>query len=243
MSRFFIPGIHAKPGSALEMGGENAFHAIRVLRLVSGDRLIVCDNAGVDYSCVVKAVGKNALELTVLEREDNAAEPSLQVYLFVSLIKSDKLDYTAQKAVELGCCGIYPFQSRHSVVRAGDGDKAARLAKIAESAAKQSGRGIIPFVSPPLTFKEAVDKAEALKPDIMLAAHEKAGTGLKELLRGRDSIVSAAVFIGPEGGFSDDETVAFEAAGMRLFSLGRRVLRAETAAIAALACCMYELGE
>ena len=230
------------------MTGENARHA-GVLRLGSKDRIVICNGNCYDYLCEIRSVSRNSLELAVLEENLNQSEPNVRVRLYPALIKSDKLEYVVQKAVELGADSIVPFQSENSVARISKNSrenfnqKTERLEKIAESAAKQSGRGVIPFLSPPLTFSEALAEVSAYNPQIFLAAHEKAETGLKAFLSKLKTLenISAAIFIGPEGGFSQSECEAFRLAGAGLFSLGKRVLRAETAALAALACLIYEL--
>jgi 16S rRNA (uracil1498-N3)-methyltransferase len=224
------------------MDGDNARHALQVLRYSEGTVLTVCDGGGIDYSCVVKSAIGNSLVLEILERWPNENEPSSKIYLFQALLKSDKLDYIIQKAVELGVCGIFPFESRNCTVKISSADKTPRRAKISEAAAKQSGRGIIPPVSPPLSFLQAIREARRLRPVAALAAHEKSAIPLKNILRG-ERFTSAAVFIGPEGGFTDSEAAEFAAAGIALVTLGRRVLRAETAALAVLANVFYELGE
>jgi len=225
------------------MDGENARHAIRVLRFSPGDRLVVCDGAGIDYFCEVKRVGRDGLELFVISIEENQSEPTVEIYLFTSLLKADKMEYVVQKAVELGVFRIYPFESVNGVARIGGDGKINRLVKIAESAAKQSGRGIIPSIDKPIQFNSAIDMALSLKADVVLVAHEKAKVGLKKILRDREKIKTAVIFIGPEGGFSDEEIKQMEIVGIKPFLLGKCVLRAETAAVAALACVMYDLGE
>jgi 16S rRNA (uracil1498-N3)-methyltransferase len=241
MSRFFIPGMSASVGDIIAMDGENARHALSALRLAKGEAVTVCDAYGTDFTCLIIKTAKTRLELEILSKNANQSEPSLRVRLFTSLIKSDRLEYTVQKAVELGVCGIYPFESKNSVARKNN-EKTARLSRIAEAAAKQSGRAVIPHVSHPLDFEGALDRAALLEPGIMLAAHEKSDLTLKKIIQ-NNFCGSVTIFIGPEGGFTDNEAKAFEGRGIKLFSLGKRVLRAETAAVAALACVMYELGE
>jgi 16S rRNA (uracil1498-N3)-methyltransferase len=248
VNRFFITGLTTKEsGGTLRLDGSNARHAKDVLRLEPGDRVIVCDGAGTDYLCEAETSGAGYLDLTVVSRTANQAEPIFKVHLFHSLMKSDKMELAAQKAVELGVCGIWPFQSEHSVARLGGGTtaKALRLQKIIESAAKQSGRGILPQCHAATDFNHAIINARSLAPWLKLAAHEKADVLLKERLKeGLENHKigeNIAVFIGPEGGFSDAEARMFEDNGIMTFSMGRRIMRAETAGIAALCCVLYEL--
>lgn len=235
MTRFFAGNLGSGP-RVIRLTGANARHAA-VLRLGVDDEVVVCNGAGIDYLCRVESIGKDVYELDVIECRPNPLEPEVNVYLFPALIKGDRLEYVVQKAVELGVYAIYPFESHNSVVTASR--RVERLEKIAESAAKQCGRGVIPHINPPLTFDEAVYKAERLAPDLTMVAHEKSAAPLKTFVAKQKSV---AVFIGPEGGFTDGECLIFQRNAAALFSLGKRILRADTAAVVAVACLFYELG-
>ncbi|MCL2406380.1 MAG: 16S rRNA (uracil(1498)-N(3))-methyltransferase [Defluviitaleaceae bacterium] len=247
MIKFFIPKLIACIGDSLTMDGDNARHAITVLRLNVNDKIIVCDGDGTDYLCEIIKTGRESVNLTVLSSEPSKSEPHATVYLFASLLKGDKTDLVIQKSVEIGVSSIYLMVTENCVVKSITVDKLARLNKIAEAAAKQSGRGVIPTVHLAGNLNNVLfattknTKTANLHDFILLAGHEKNDSSLKKILGNYTQIQKAAIFIGPEGGFSPAEIALLEKNNATLFSLGKRVLRAETAAIAALAAIFYEV--
>ena len=240
--RFFIDS-SAVSGDTAVLGGENARHA-RVLRLSPGERVVLCDGDSRDYHCTVLKIGDDEIALSVDNVEMNASEPGVRVTLFQGLPKSDKMDRIIQKAVELGAAEIIPVQTRCSVSRinADTRKKTARWRKIAEEAARQCGRGVLPAVGEALGFAEAVKYSSALD-EAYLAYEFYQGPPLAtafEHSAGR----SVGIFIGPEGGFDAEEAALATDGGLRLISLGKRILRTETAgpaAIVALMCARKEM--
>lgn len=241
MTRFFVDKKQIGPDGCVTLSGDNAKHAAAVLRLKTGDCVILCDGQRTDYICRITETGKSFLTLAVTESRPNAAEAATNLCLFQSLAKSDRMELTVQKAVELGVSAIYPFIAKRSVADRISEAKGIRLQKIAESAAMQSGRGIIPKVCETVTFDEALAAVRVIKPSLAVAAHEKAELPLKACLAGHAAGETAVVFIGPEGGFTEAEITAFENEGIKSVLLGPRILRTETAGLAVIASILYEL--
>lgn len=224
------------------MDGEAGRHGAKVLRLRPGESVTLCDGRGADYPCTVRENTGDGLLLDVDGETPSRGEPGTKITVCQCLPKGDKLETVVQKAVELGAHEIWPIESRYCITK-WDGKsrekKLLRLRKIALEAAMQSGRGIIPQVLEPADLKSALEKAQIIG-DIMFF-YEKADTGMRSSLRGTGERLF--LFIGPEGGFSDEEAALAEGFGARIASLGPRILRTETAPIAALAAVFYEKGD
>lgn len=219
------------------LSGPDAQHLARVLRVKPGERLTLCDGAGYDYEAEVTEVSPGELLCRVLEKSESRSEPRLHAELFVAYGKGDKMDWVVQKAVELGAAAIAPFLCTRCVARPKQ-DKSERLACIAHEAAKQSGRGILPEVLPLLNFDEMLGRA--LQNETALLLHPGGEARLSSLAPGTPSL---ALITGPEGGFTPEEAEQARAAGCLVAGLGPRILRCETAPLAALAAAMALLGE
>lgn len=219
----------------MRLGEDTVRHLRTVLRAKVGEKIILCDGQAVDYHCVVESL--DPFRYRVESREESGTEPRCKITLYQAMPKADKLEWIVQKAVELGVHAVVPVYTERSINKNARLD---RLQKIAESAAGQSMRGIIPNVCLPVSMDEAMKLAMS-GTDYMLAAHEKADQGMGNL-PDEDEINGIGLWIGPEGGFSEKETAAMEGAGFRLMSLGPRILRTETAAIAAIAQIMMVKG-
>lgn len=239
MPRFFVS---AEPENGLlTLCGEDAHHAGRVLRLQEGDALTLCNGAGTDYDCEIVSIRAGEVVCGVQDTHPSRGEPEQRISLFMALPKGDKMEFIVQKAVELGVFEIRPFLSAHCVSRPDKTDKKiARWQKIADEAAKQCGRGLLPRVYPVIPVQQAV--LEAAGADTALFFYEnETKTGLWDALQeGVGGTVS--MLIGPEGGFAPAEADAAVQAGLRSVSLGTRILRCETAPIAALAAVLYAGG-
>jgi 16S rRNA (uracil1498-N3)-methyltransferase len=225
--------------------GDDAKHICTVLRMKAGDKLVLCASDGFEYPSEIVSVNKNQIELKLLGKRENDSEPKVQVRLFQCLPKGDKLDFIVQKATELGAAEIIPVISRRCVSRPASekrGNKILRLEKIAEAAAKQSGRGKIPVIHDFTEFNAAMQKYK--KENTGIIFYENGGTRLNEIFMSRGGRGSPIdVFIGSEGGFEESEIEAAKEAGLQVASLGKRILRTETAPIAALAIIMNLTGE
>ncbi len=225
--------------------GMDVNHIKNVLRMRMGEELMVCDGTGMEYTCCISDFPAGEVCLTILKAEKASTELPVRLKLYQGLPKKDKMELIIQKAVELGAVEIIPVMTKRCIVKLEDDKKEAkkleRWQNIAESAAKQSGRGIIPTVSRVLNYKEAVKKASA--EGMALIPYELA-EGMKSLKEAaaeapKQQVVS--VFIGPEGGFEEEEVEFAKESGVIPVSLGKRILRTETAGFTTLSILMYEI--
>ncbi len=239
MPRFFIEGA---PAGRWFLGGGEGRHGARVLRMRPGEEAVLCDGKGTDFPCVVERAEKEGLWLRVGQPQPNLAEPRTHVTVCQCLPKGDKLETVVQKAVELGAGAIWTVESARCVSRPDPKQaekKAARLQRVALEAAKQSGRGVVPFVRPPIGFAQAI--GEAAQQGGVLFFYEKGSHSLAQALeKAGDRLF---LFVGPEGGFTPEEAQLAQSLGAPPLTLGRRILRTETASLAALAAVLYQRGE
>ncbi len=239
MPRFFVNG-PLSVGDTARIEGADARHIAGSLRVAVGETLTLCDGVGGDYTATVTAVEREAVTLTVDTATPSAAEPSLAVTLYMGLPKGDKMELIIQKAVELGVTTIVPVITARSIARVDGKDavkKRERYQRIAAEAAGQSGRGIIPTVEVPISWKQALPRLAA---ENTLLCYEGGGEPIGQLVSPADRELS--LVIGPEGGFDPTEVAAVTAAGGRVATLGPRILRCETAPLAALAVLMEKSG-
>lgn len=241
MPRFFsdIDFSRIQTGDTVSIDGENGRHIAKSLRMRDGDEITLCDGRGNDCICRITDIANETVYARIEKKEKSCSEPGVFVTLYQCLPKADKLELIIQKVTELGCCEIVPVNSEFCISKI-DGKqdkKLARWQKIALEAAKQSGRGIIPEIKLPISFSEAVKAAEGLK--IML--YEGGGEPLRNLISGEQN-GRISFFVGPEGGFSKKEVETAKENGVKIATLGPRILRTETAPIAAMAVIMSETG-
>lgn len=223
--------------------GEDARHIARVLRMKIGETLTVCDGAGTDLLCTVTALEDGAVCCHVDERVPSCGEPDVDITLYMALPKGDKMDFIVQKATELGVCTIVPYIASRSVSRPNSQTltkKVERWNKIAREAAQQSGRGRLTRVSECMSFEQAICAAADAQLPLFFYELERQ-THVQAVLEGK-KFSSASVFIGPEGGFSDDEAQAAVSHRLHRVSMGPRILRCETAPIVALTTVLYASG-
>ncbi len=240
MARFFMAGTNLLGGTAI-IRGRDAEH-VRVLRLRPGEDVTICDTMGKDYKCRLVRADKEECELEVIEVVPCTAEPGVKVTVLCGLPKGDKTDYIIQKSVEAGAARILFFQPDRCGARPETPEKKIdRWQRIAEEAAKQSGRGIIPEVGWAGNFADALN--EAVHTELPLFLYE---TGerekLNEVLELNTGAATAAVVTGPEGGFAEYEAKLARIAGLHVCSMGERILRCETAPVVALTAVMYATG-
>ena len=239
MHRFFCPEARENMAS-LTLTGDDARHVHTVLRLSPGELITVCDGLGKDFICAISAGDAKTVHADVRAIEANQAEPRAEIILYQGLPKADKMEWIIQKGTELGMTRLVPVITEFAVAKLTDkmGNKLARWQKIAEAAAKQSGRGRIPAIDEPIPFACALQQMQTLPCAIM--AYEKAEQqSLKRILRGFEGS-AIGICIGPEGGFSAEEAQKAAIAGIHAISLGKRILRTETAGPAILAMIQYE---
>lgn len=244
MSRFFIEDSPVQPG-VIRIKGEDVNHIRNVLRSKIGDTLTLSNGKGTDYTVRITRFDGDSIEAQILGTVENKTEPPIYILLFQGLPKSDKMDLIIQKAVELGVGKVVPFMGERTVVKLDNprdsGKKVARWQKIALEAAKQSNRGIIPEIAYPVSYKEALDMAKGV--DLALIPYEKELQGSLKKVLSQPEIKSIALFIGPEGGFTEKEVTEAIGRGIRPVTLGPRILRTETAGLAAISMIQYELGD
>lgn len=244
MNRFFIENAAIKDGEA-QITGEDVKHITRVLRMHVDDRLMLCDGAGNEYLCSILSILETAVHVKILDMFRNAAEPPYTITLLQCLPKAGKMETIVQKCVELGVTRIVPVQSARSVVRLQEKEaekKCLRYNRVAQEAAKQSRRGIVPEVSSVQWNLSSIDWSGYEL--VLVADEEERGTRLKDLLRGLGRKPrSIALLIGPEGGLERSEVACVKAAGGFGITLGNRILRTETAGMALLAMLQYELED
>ncbi|HHW00507.1 MAG TPA: 16S rRNA (uracil(1498)-N(3))-methyltransferase [Clostridiaceae bacterium] len=243
MPRFFVKPENILSDSII-IDGDDVKHIKNVLRLRCNDIITLCDGMGTDFTARIEKFESNLIYADIIDRRENTTEPPIEVALFQGIPKSDKMDLIIQKSVELGVTRIVPvITDRTVVVLRTEKDKASktnRWQRIAMEAAKQSNRGIIPIVDLPLDFNKALESAKEMQLGII--PYEKENEKSLKVVLKDFSAKSIAVFIGPEGGFSQDEIDEAISAGMKPVSLGPRILRTETAGIAVLSVVMYEFG-
>ena len=240
MPRFFMLGTNLSGGKAI-ITGRDAEH-IKVLRLRPGEHMTICDGKGTDYKCRLVRSDKDEAEAEIIEVVPCKSEPTVFTKVLCGLPKGDKTDYIIQKCTEAGASEIGFFYSERCVVRPETADKKLeRWQRIAEEAAKQSGRGIIPEVKWYPTYVEALDAAK--QTELALFMYETGEReALKSAMKADQSVKSAAILTGPEGGFEKYETDMARVCGFHICSMGERILRCETAPLVALTALMYESG-
>jgi len=247
MSKFFIDGRGVTYGTAVITGGD-VNHMRNVLRLGPGDAVTATDPvSGTDYLCEISRLDNFHAELKIISSGPSGREPDYKTTMFLALLKGDRFDLAIQKCVELGAHAIVPVTTERTVAGLGadkSSVKTERRNRIAESAAKQCMRGVVPRVSDAVTLDKAVEMSRGM--GIRFAAYEKeTNARIRDVVGGAPDRgnKTAAIFIGPEGGFTDGEARMMSDGGVKTASLGSRVLRAETAAFTALIIFLYETGD
>ena len=242
MARFFVPGEEMKPDFFV-LTGENAQHA-KVLRLKAGEEVLVCDGQGNECICTVSDVSDGQISLVVKKRRDSESEAAVRVSVYMAFPKGDKLEHVIQKATELGAYEIIAFPSARCVSRPDDKSlkkKLERWQKIAASAAEQSGRGRIPQVLTLPSYKAALERAAQCDKALLFYENEQSTTLKMALQCGAYQTVS--LLTGPEGGLEEKEVEQALQSGLQVCTLGKRILRCETAPLCALSAVMYDSGE
>lgn len=244
MPRFFV-NQNQIDDEFITIYGEDSHHISRSLRMAAGEHITVSDMNGFEYDCVLEVFVDTYVKARIIEKRLSENESPVRIHLYQALPKGDKLDFIIQKAVECGVFDITPFESERCVVKVkkdAEERKTERRNKIALEAAKQCGRGMIPLVKSSISFNEMLKEASSF--DVALFCYEGDGTEplgatLKKLINEKD-IKDVAIIIGSEGGFSKQEASMAKEYNFNSIGLGKRILRAETAAIFALSCLVYE---
>ncbi len=241
MPRFFTEPENIKD-NIITLSGDDAGHISRVLRSKIGETLTVCDGTGNDYEAEIVEISEKSVRLEIKKTTFTDSEPSLKITLYQGLPKGDKMELIIQKCVELGVTRIVPVNTERCIVKLDknkEKKKTDRWQKISESAAKQSGRGIIPEIGSVMSFAEAVKEASEMD-RVMIPYELEENRGLKEFLKDFDGR-SLGIFIGPEGGFAAEEIERALNSGIMPVTLGKRILRTETAGMTAISNTLFYL--
>ena len=242
MYQFFVEDEQVQQDRICIVGGD-VNHIGHVLRMKTGEKIRISDQSGRSYFCRILEITEEEVWAQIEDTDEMGTEFSHKVYLFQGLPKSDKMELIIQKAVELGVYEIIPVAMKNCVVKLDAKKAAAKTARwqgIAESAAKQSKRSLIPKVSEPVSYKEAVAYAMKLDQKLVPYENERGMAATREAVEAVRPGESIGIFIGPEGGFAPEE-IAMVKDEMNLISLGSRILRTETAGFTTLAILMYHI--
>ncbi len=243
MQQFFADPSWCRDGKII-LEGSDVNHIKNVLRMKPGEDVRISDGTGRIYLCSIDAYEEGKAVLDILKEQDSDTELPSEIILFQGLPKGDKMDWIVQKAVELGVHAVVPFSAKRSIVKLDEKKakkKQERWQAIAKGAAEQSGRSLIPEVRPVTTFTGALDTASDM--DIVLIPYELE-EGMDKTARIIENIApgqSVGIFIGPEGGFETEEVVLAKKYGAEPVTLGKRILRTETAGLTVLSILMYHL--
>lgn len=247
MPRFFIEECLDHNTDKIVLEKDDAHHISHVLRMKIGDEVIVCDGAKTEFIAIVEHFESGRVFLAVKQKRINNTEPPWRGWLFQGLPKGDKFELIIQKAVELGCYAVVPVACSRSIAKLSPVKaerKLERWNKIAQEAARQCGRGIVPKVYEPIEFSEAVGRISEMSLGFLPWENENS-CSLRNLLESESSKITQdgleiGFLIGPEGGFSQHEVSLAESAGIRSVTLGPRILRTETAGLAVLSMLGYQ---
>ena len=242
MTRFFVEPEQLQP-DFLVLTGENAQHA-KVLRLQVNEEVLVCDGQGRECLCTVSDVSPGQISLVVKRRRESETEAAVRVSVYMAFAKGEKLEHVIQKATELGAFEIVAFPSSRCVSRPDDKSlkkKLERWQKIAQSAAQQSGRGRIPQVLTLPSYQAALERAGGA--DLGLLFYENEQSTTLKMALSKKPYRTVSILTGPEGGLEESEVAQAAEAGLQVCTLGRRILRCETAPLCALSAIMYDAGE
>lgn len=243
MRRFYVPKSNFSE-RRVTFGEEESHHIARVLRMEPGETIEVFDGFGQEYVCRISVV-EPQVEAEVIEKINTLVESPIGISLAQALIKFDKFDFVVQKATELGVVAIYPIASERTEIKLAPqkaSDRVERWRKIAQEAAKQSRRSVIPLIHPIERIEPFLAKDQMRPKKLKAMPTEHRGIGFKDLLKQR-RFTDVSLLVGPEGGWSEKDLQAASAAGYLFVSLGKRILRTETAGLVAITIVQYELGD
>ncbi len=235
MYNFFVDESD-RTGDSFRISGKDHNHICNVLRMQIGDTFLVsCE--GISNLCRLDQIEEDAVVAEIVAEDYRNTELPVQFHLFQGLPKGDKMELIIQKTVELGVAGIVPVEMSRCVMKLDEKKKKARRERwqsIAESAAKQSKRNVIPEVSDVITYKQAMEKAAEMDLFLVPYENERGMIATREALSHIKPGMSVGILVGPEGGFEEKEIEHAREAGASIISLGKRILRAETAAVTAV---------
>jgi 16S rRNA (uracil1498-N3)-methyltransferase len=244
MARFFVPKKNLRDTHGL-INGQELVHLRKVLRLVPGDRVTIFDDSGWEHEAVIRSLNAEQGKLEIVRSYEAARESSLQVTLGIALTKGEKMDWIVEKATELGVKTIIPFSSSYSVPQLDEKKiikRTERWQKIALSATKQSGRTRVPDISLLREYRKLVHEASPQTLKLIFWEKEK-HQSLYQIRDKYADVDAAMIVVGPEGGFTVEEAQLAQQHGFETVGIGRRILRAETAAMAAITLVQFLWGD
>jgi len=252
MHRFFVvPNQIDLIQNKVVIQDEDVKHISKVLRLKEEDIVEICDGANNEYICTIESINKGDVTFSIIERRESNQEAPIEVVLYQGIPKSTKMDLIIQKTTELGITEIIPVEMERSIVQFNNQKdkekKVERWQKIALEAAKQSKRGLVPLIHLPLSFKDAIKHGKENQLNIMPYENQE-DKGFKNIIKSlstedKSSVRRIGIWIGPEGGFDDEEVIKAVESKIHPITLGPRILRTETAGFTILGLVMYELGD
>ncbi len=246
MNRFYVEDNQIQDDK-IYITGSDVNHIKNVLRMKVGEKIIISNGQGKDFYCIIENECNDEVIASIQESRESDTELKGKIYLFQGLPKKDKMELITQKAVELGVYEIIPVMTKRTVVKLEDKKKELkkieRWQSIVTSAAKQSGRGIIPKVSETMSFKEAVLYASKLGCNLIPYENADDIKKTREIISNLNSNGTVGIFIGPEGGFEESEINYAVSQGVKPITLGKRILRTETAGLAILSMIMLQMEE
>lgn len=242
MNNFFVSD-ECRQGDCWYITGSDYNHIANVLRMKPGDTFLVSNN-GQSHLCSIESIDCETVAARIIEEDYQNTQLPVKIYLFQGLPKSDKMELIIRKCVELGVHSVIPVEMNRCVVSLDEKKKKSKVARwqsIAESAAKQSKCSIIPEISEVVSYKQALNMAKELDLLFVPYENERGMSATKDALEKIEKNMSVGIIIGPEGGFEEKEVEAAEEIGGLKISLGKRILRTETAAITAVGMCMLHI--
>lgn len=245
MNHFFVEESQVQ-GSEIIIEGTDVNHIKNVLRMKPGEEIMVSNGTDKHYICSILTISAEQVVTKIVDIDTNSTELPVKLYLFQGLPKADKMELIIQKSVELGVSEIIPVAMKRCVVKLDGKKEKSKLTRwqgIAESAAKQSKRMVIPNISSVMNFKEAVAYAKTLDYNIIPYEFANGMEKSKQIVKEIGKYKSVGIFIGPEGGFDEAEIAYAKENDMQIISLGKRILRTETAGLTALSIIMFELEQ
>ncbi|SKC79644.1 16S rRNA (uracil(1498)-N(3))-methyltransferase [Maledivibacter halophilus] len=248
MNRFFVNknNVFEEKNIIIIDSPEDLKHISKVLRLSEGDNIEICNKENIDYLAQISNIDKKQIECKIVRKYTSKTEAPIEIVLFQSIPKSNKMDLIIQKNVEIGVKKIIPIISDRCVVkikdRTSEEKKVERWQKIAYEAAKQCKRGIIPTIGSMVEIQDLIKVFDDFDM-IIIPYEEEKDNGIKKVVANRKGVKKVGIIIGPEGGFTKDEVENLVSSGAISVSLGPRILRTETAGLVTTSILMYELGD
>jgi 16S rRNA (uracil1498-N3)-methyltransferase len=241
--RFYIPEIEIKD-TKIVLPAEISHQITKVLRLNSGDIIIVFDNTQMEYTVMLEEVNRQTTIGRVIKQKKNNTEPETSVYLCQSLLPREKFEEVLQKGTQAGICAFFPIETERTVVKTKDirEEKLQRWQKIAQEAAEQSERGIVPEVHQSKSFQQGVEQASE-QGAILIAWEREENNFPSAVLPKLSKAKHVSLFIGPEGGFTKEEIDFAKSKGAQTISLGPRILKSETAGVILASLVLFSFGE